>query len=262
MKSGSKPKKSSIARSGSSVQGKTNLQLRSGQPTSRTSTTQTTRSKRRASVGMTLSKPAQALALSQSMEKSFRRLKVKAARRAYVEAELAIGLAHQIRVIRQQRNWTQGHLAKRLKTTQGAVSRMEDPSYGKFSIRSLLQVADVFDVALQTRFLPFSEFMFQTWDTTPQRLQVLPYKIDAERVCFYAETTKNTYVQPFEFESTLASSSYRSVISITDQSRDSLPVFTIATLSKPTTASTFMKLGDHQFGFEGRTQLAQESEWP
>jgi transcriptional regulator with XRE-family HTH domain len=194
------------------------------------------------------------------MEKSFRRLKVKSARRAYVEAELVTGLAHQIRVIRQQRNWTQGHLAKRLKTTQGAVSRMEDPSYGKFSIRSLLQVADVFDVALQTRFLPFSEFMFQTWDTTPQRLEVLPYSKDAERVCFFAETPRNTYVKAIEYESTPASSSYRSIVNVIDQSRDLLPKFTISPLREPATASAFMKLGDHQLGFERRTQLAKESE--
>lgn len=137
---------------------------------------------------------------------------------------------------------------------------MEDPSYGKFSIRSLLQVADVFDVALHARFLPFSEFMFQTWDTTPQRLQVLPYKNDAERVCFYAETPRNIYVKAIEYESTQASSGYRSIINTADQTGDLLSGFAITPLSESATASTFMKLGDQQLGFERRTQLAQESE--
>ena len=140
--------------------------------------------------------------LSKSMERSFRRLKDKNRRKAYVEAELVHGVAHQIRVLRQQRNWTQAQLARRVKTTQAAISRLEDPSYGKFSINTLLQVGHVFDVALHVKYVTFSDFMCQTWDTSPQRFQVEPYLIECKHIDFYSEFTGTTFIGKIESPST------------------------------------------------------------
>src|SRR5205823_5033846 len=81
--------------------------------------------------------------LSKSTEKAFLRMKKKLFRSNYVEAELVNGVASQIRVMRQQRRWTQNQLARQLKTSQAVVSRLEDPSYGKFSIKTLLDLANV-----------------------------------------------------------------------------------------------------------------------
>ena len=84
------------------------------------------------------------------MEKTFLRMKSRAsARHAYVEAEVITGLAHQIRAIRMQRGWSQGDLAKLLGTTQTAVSRLEDPSYGRYSLKTLMDLAKVFDAGMQ-----------------------------------------------------------------------------------------------------------------
>lgn len=193
------------------------------------------------------------------MEKSFLRLKDKAVRVAYVEAELTNGLAHQIRAIRQQRNWTQGHLAKRLKTTQGVVSRLEDPSYGRFSVKTLLQVANVFDVALYARFLPFSEFMFQTWDTSPQRLQVLPYAKDTERVCFYAETHRNAYIEKIEPEITEVGN--KSIINLSDEPKDlTAPSFTATGFIDITAPRNFLRFGNPQLDLDNGVKVIQESE--
>ena len=121
------------------------------------------------------------------MEKSFLQLKNKAVRRAYVEAELVNGLAHQIRILRQQRNWTQFHLAKRLRTSQGVVSRLEDPSYGKYSLKTLTQLSSAFDVALYIRFMTFSQFMNQTWDTDPKRFEAESFKSELPHIGFFQQ---------------------------------------------------------------------------
>lgn len=122
------------------------------------------------------------------MEKSFLQLKKKAVRKAYVEAELVNGLAHQIRILRQQRNWTQCHLAKRLKTSQGVVSRLEDPSYGKYSLKTLTQLSSAFDVALYVRFMTFSQFMCQTWDTDPKRFEAESFTSELPHIGFFQQS--------------------------------------------------------------------------
>ena len=131
------------------------------------------------------------------MEKSFRRLSNRVARREYVQAELVNGVAHQIRILRRQRNWTQSHLARRLKTTQTVVSRLEDPSYGKFSVKTLLDVANAFDVALHVRYMAFSELMHHTWDTSPHRFEALSYDEERNKVVFYSAASGSGYLSAF-----------------------------------------------------------------
>lgn len=106
------------------------------------------------------------------------------ARRAYIEAEVASGLAHQIRALRTQRGWTQKDLADKLGTTQAAISRLEDPSYGRFSIKTLLDVGAAFDVALQVRFVSFVRLLQETRSVSREQLEVEPFEVEAERVRF------------------------------------------------------------------------------
>lgn len=127
------------------------------------------------------------------MERSFLALKSPKAREAYVEAELVNGIAHQIRILRQQRGLTQKQLAEKLGTTQTTVSRLEDPSYGRYSMRSLLALGKVFDVALFVRYMPFSKFMPATWDTRPEHFEAISYEDEAPKIQFYTETKKKPY---------------------------------------------------------------------
>ena len=124
------------------------------------------------------------------MEKSFRALNNPQAREAYVEAELINGLAHQIRIIRQQRGLTQKQLAEKMGTTQTTVSRLEDPSYGRYSMRSLLALSKVFDIALLIRFMAFSKFMPATWNTHPDQFKATSYENEASSVRFFTEDKK------------------------------------------------------------------------
>lgn len=121
------------------------------------------------------------------MEPTFCRLANKRAREAYVAAELINGIASQIRVLRQQRGWSQKELADKLGTTQGVVSRLEDPSYGRFSIKTLLDLSSIFDVSIIARFLPFSQAVPATWETGRKSLEADAFEEDIGRVCFMSE---------------------------------------------------------------------------
>lgn len=116
------------------------------------------------------------------MESVFRRLGSPSRRRAFVEAELLNGLSHQIRILRQQRGWTQAQLAKRLGTTQAAVSRLEDPSYGRWSTRTLLDLSAAFDVGLLVRFIPFSRMVMATERVAADAFEAAPYEEEAALV--------------------------------------------------------------------------------
>lgn len=123
--------------------------------------------------------------LSKSMEKSFRRLMRPSARHAFVEAEVVTQIAHQIRALRQQRGWSQLRVAKELGTTQAAISRLEDPSYGRVSLATLLALSKVFDVGLDVRFRSVLEMLRESRSVVFQReLEVESFEDEAAQVAF------------------------------------------------------------------------------
>lgn len=93
-------------------------------------------------------------------------------RTAYVESNIAHGLAHQVRVNRELRGWSQDELADKCGSTtkQATISRLEDPAYGKYSLSTLLKLASAFDVALVVKFVPYSKFLIETSDKSPRGL--------------------------------------------------------------------------------------------
>jgi transcriptional regulator with XRE-family HTH domain len=96
------------------------------------------------------------------MEKKWLKMKSPEFRHAVVEAEIVNEIAAQIRTIRQQRGWSQKKLADLLDTTQAAISRLEDPSYGRYSVQTLLAIGRAFDVAMHFKFVPFTQFLVET----------------------------------------------------------------------------------------------------
>lgn len=160
------------------------------------------------------------------MEKTFLRMKAKpSARHAYLEAELVTGLAHQIRAIRAQRGWTQVELAKKLGTTQAAVSRLEDPSYGRYSMQTLMDLAKIFDTGMQVRFVSFISMLQETFRPSAEAREVPAFEEESINVGFFSPSPPagaQVYLQPVEGgEST--TSSYLSI--------DFTPKITTAVLS-------------------------------
>jgi transcriptional regulator with XRE-family HTH domain len=61
--------------------------------------------------------------------------------------------------MRDDEGWSQQQLAEKVGTNQNAISRLENPFYGKPTITTLKRIAAAFDVALVLRFVPFSQLI-------------------------------------------------------------------------------------------------------
>lgn len=99
-------------------------------------------------------------------------LKDKNFRDSFVIARVDGKLAFQIRYLRENEGWTQAELARRLGSSQNAVWRLENPRYGKASVSTLKKLASIFDVALDVRFLRFSELLDQVLNQSTDSITV------------------------------------------------------------------------------------------
>jgi transcriptional regulator with XRE-family HTH domain len=112
-------------------------------------------------------------------KKLLAKLQKPAYRHAYVAEHVRRGIAYQIRALRDQRGWSQGKFSSLLGKPQSVVSRLEDPGYGKLTLQTLLEVANVYDVALEVRFVPYSSFLQRTRDVSAASMYVAEFKDDA-----------------------------------------------------------------------------------
>jgi transcriptional regulator with XRE-family HTH domain len=92
-----------------------------------------------------------------------------------MEAAVEQGIAWQIRVNRTQRGMSQADLGGKIGSTQSAISTAEDPCSGKPSLDTLIQIAQVFDCALQVRFIPYSRLAMESEDLSPEALYAAAY---------------------------------------------------------------------------------------
>ena len=61
--------------------------------------------------------------------------------------------------MRDREGWSQEALAEKVGMNQNAISRLENPDYGKPTLTTLKRLAAAFDVALAVRFVPFGELV-------------------------------------------------------------------------------------------------------
>jgi len=87
-------------------------------------------------------------------------------RHQFVEEEINVGIAFQIRSLRNRQKLTQGNLADLLGVKQPLVSSWENPNYGKYTLGTLKDLAKAFDVGLLVRFVPFSTLVDWTTNLT------------------------------------------------------------------------------------------------
>lgn len=104
-------------------------------------------------------------------EQQIEALKDKEYRDLYVAEHIRTGIAFQIRAMREDREWTQSELGQRAEgMAQETISLLEDPDYGRLTLRTLRRLASALDVALIVRFTPFSDLVDWIVNLTPQRL--------------------------------------------------------------------------------------------
>lgn len=96
-------------------------------------------------------------------------------RHAYMEAAIEQGIAWQIKFNRERRSLSQSALADMIGSHQSAISRIEDPSYGRHSLDTLVKIANAFDCALQVRLIPYSKLAQDSGDLSPASLYAAPY---------------------------------------------------------------------------------------
>ena len=80
-------------------------------------------------------------------------LKNKEFKKAFNEEEVYASLAIQTANIRQEKGITQEELAKRLRTTQQTVSRLEDIHNKSYSLKTLIKLARALDKGLKVEFV-------------------------------------------------------------------------------------------------------------
>jgi transcriptional regulator with XRE-family HTH domain len=116
-----------------------------------------------------------------SRDKLLKELRNRNYRRSFVESHARESIAYQLKQMRKRKNWTGKELAAALgnEKLQPMISRYENPDYGKYTVSTLLQLADVFDVGLVVRFAPFSELVH--WDSRMEREDIVPVDYDHDR---------------------------------------------------------------------------------
>lgn len=87
-------------------------------------------------------------------------------RKQFIDEHVNVGIAFQIRSLRNRQELTQFDLAQLLDAKQPLVSAWENPNYGKYSLKTLKELAKAFDVGLLVRFVPFSTLVGWTINLT------------------------------------------------------------------------------------------------
>jgi transcriptional regulator with XRE-family HTH domain len=115
-------------------------------------------------------------------------------RDAFLEENIRNRLAFQVRALREKQGWSQPDLGKRTHKAQSVISRIEDPSYGRFTIRTLLDLASAFDVALFISFVPYTKLISETNDVSPEALAVASYK--EEKAAMKESSASSFFIKP------------------------------------------------------------------
>src|SRR5919109_407392 len=113
-------------------------------------------------------------------------------RHAYAEDFLNTKIAAQIRVLREQRGWTQADLADRIGTKQAGVSRLENVNYSGWKIETLKKIARAFDMTFNGGFESFGKLLDEAEKFSRETLEKPSFENDPG---FYAREAASAKVQ-------------------------------------------------------------------
>jgi transcriptional regulator with XRE-family HTH domain len=114
------------------------------------------------------------------------------ARTSFVDSHINKTLAFQIRSLRG--NMSQEKAMEKLGMNQNAISRLENPYYGKATLTTLKRIAAAFDVGLLVEFVPFSQLVKRVSGTpyverglSPDTMNVPSFDQEEEQGTFDAQ---------------------------------------------------------------------------
>ena len=90
---------------------------------------------------------------------------------AHVDDFLNIAIATQIKILREQRGFTQSELAKLAAMEQSEISVMEDIDYSSWSTSTLKKLASAFDVSLKVSFEAYDTLIVDTANLSKESLE-------------------------------------------------------------------------------------------
>jgi len=105
-------------------------------------------------------------------------LKDKEYRDEYVSSSIDVGVAFQIRALREQRGWNQTKLAEEANMQQERISTLENPSHSP-TLSTLKKLAKAFDVGLIVRFVPISDLVKRELNLPNESLEVPSFDKDS-----------------------------------------------------------------------------------
>jgi transcriptional regulator with XRE-family HTH domain len=126
-----------------------------------------------------------------------RSLTDKGNRDAFVAQEIATTIPFQIRALRTARRLSQKKLGELAGMRQETVSLLENPDYGRVTIRTLLRLAAAFDVGLLVRFVPYSTVV--DWTVASER-DVVPESYGSDLQLILMQSYPKTSPPPQELE--------------------------------------------------------------
>ncbi len=118
------------------------------------------------------------MSISEKFEYFWESFQDREYRTTFVEETISSVLAAQIQEMREARGWTQEELAERTGKQQPQISQLEDPEYGRYTLKTLKQLASAFDVALTVRFEAYSDFARWNAELSPSSLKVPSFDED------------------------------------------------------------------------------------
>jgi transcriptional regulator with XRE-family HTH domain len=121
----------------------------------------------------------------------------KAYRDALASAYNRRGMALQLRETRERRDWTQVNLGELAGMAQESISLLENPNYGKFTIRTLERLASALDVVLFYHFGTFGELADRMIHLGEPNLKVAGFEdVKREEAEEHLATTADTVSGP------------------------------------------------------------------
>jgi transcriptional regulator with XRE-family HTH domain len=111
-------------------------------------------------------------------------------------------IARQVRTLREQRDWSQDDLGRATGKPQSAISRVEDPDYGKLTLQTLFDLAKAYDVPLLVQFVEWGDWLARMNDASTESLQKESFNAAALTDVGVSQLSVDlgqaTYIDPFE----------------------------------------------------------------